>query len=289
MEPTPYLTELSCKHLPCIVRSRLAFVPLPILTSRQLSEALKRDVYCVDLRNHGEAPHIDRLDYPSLAADVERFCADHKLTHPILVGHSMGAKTVMAVGLRSPELASMIVSVDNSPVDLSRGTGSVFARYVRQLKIITERVRPMVKDIKEADAILAQVEPRKEVRQFVFTNLTRVRKPAVGEFPLQSKIPLKIIGDALDKGNISGWPFDSSYVRWSGDILFIRGSMSTYVTDDLFPEIGKFFPRFEVKDVAAGHWLISENPKEFIEVLVEYVERKEEERRDELEGNRDLF
>lgn len=254
-----------------------------------MAERLKRDVYCVDLRNHGEAPHIDRLDYPSLAADIERFCRDHRLEEPILVGHSMGAKAVMAVGLRSPKLASMIVSVDNAPVDLSHGGGSVFAQYVRQLRLITERELPMVKDMKEADKILAQVESRLPVRQFLFTNLKRVRKPEPGEFPLQAKIPLLVIGDALDHGNISGWPFDSTHVRWSGDILFIRGSLSTYVPDDLFATIGQFFPRFEIKDVTGGHWLISENPADFMEVLVEYIERKEEQRRDEEHGPRDLF
>ncbi|CAI8508192.1 unnamed protein product [Hanseniaspora opuntiae] len=38
-----------------------------------LSESLKRDIYLLDLRNHGLSQHISRHDYCSMAADVERW------------------------------------------------------------------------------------------------------------------------------------------------------------------------------------------------------------------------
>jgi len=45
--------------------------------------------------------------------------------------------------------------------------------------------------------------------------------------------------------------------------LFIRGTQSKYVPDEVLPLIGQFFPRFRLVDVDAGHWLISEQPEAF--------------------------
>lgn len=53
-------------------------------------------------------------------------------------------------------------------------------------------------------------------------------------------------------------------VRYGKPTLFIRGTQSTYVPDEVLPLIGQFFPRFRLADIEAGHWVQSENPKEFI-------------------------
>lgn len=52
-------------------------------------------------------------------------------------------------------------------------------------------------------------------------------------------------------------------VRCNKPALFIRGTQSRYVPDEALPIIGRFFPKFRLVDVDAGHWLISEQPEEF--------------------------
>lgn len=239
--------------------------------AKQLADSMDRDVYCLDLRNFGLSPHLARLDYPALAADVERFIEEQHLEKkPILIGHSMGAKTVMALALRRPDLPHMIVSVDNAPVCLS-ASGGPFGKYIRQLRYALE-VKQYT-NIKDVDAELAKVEPSKVVRQFLLTNVNRGKKHE----PCTSKIPLDVIGDAVTAGNIASWPYDSSISRWSkGPALFIRGTESEYVPDEVLPDIGNYFPDFEVRDIKAGHWVISEKPAEFMAVLREFVERKED-------------
>ncbi len=44
----------------------------------------------------------------------------------------------------------------------------------------------------------------------------------------------------------------------------------------MIPVIGQFFPRFQIKDVDAGHWLISEQPAEFLRIVREFMEDEEE-------------
>lgn len=239
--------------------------------ARQLASTMERDVYCVDLRNFGDSPHIGRLDYPSLSADVERFIDEQKFSQkPILVGHSMGAKTVMALALRRPELPKMVVAVDNAPV-ATLAVQLSFPKYIRQLRYSLE-VEKRTK-MSEVDADLAQVEPVKEVRQFILKNI----KSGGKNDACKSKIPLETIADAVVKGNIANWPYDHNVAKWSkGPTLFIRGTKSNYVPDEAIADISQYFPQFEVRDIDAGHWVISEKPAEFMDVLREFVERKED-------------
>lgn len=75
-------------------------------------------------------------------------------------------------------------------------------------------------------------------------------------------MPLDIIGRSLP--NMGDFPFkDPTAVRFEKPALFIRGTESKYVADDVLPLIGQFFPKFRLVDVKAGHWLISENPEAF--------------------------
>lgn len=60
------------------------------------------------------------------------------------------------------------------------------------------------------------------------------------------------------------FPFkDPDAARYDGPTLFIRGTKSHYVADDVLPLIGRFFPKFELRDIESGHWVISEKPEPF--------------------------
>ena len=242
--------------------------------SKQLSNLLSRDVYCVDFRNFGASPHVNRLDYPSLAADVEGLIDSLNLPiSPIIVGHSMGAKAGMALALRRPDIPKMLVTVDNAPVSLPSQATSIFTQYIKSIRHSIE-VKQYT-DMKDIDHEFSKIEPNKIVRQFVLANLKRGPKK---NDDIYSKIPLEFINDAVIKGNIAAWPFDPNISRWSkGPTLFIRGSESKYVPDDYLPEVGKYFPNFELSQINSGHWVISEKPNEFIKVMTDFITKYEEE------------
>ncbi|SCU77445.1 LAFA_0A01750g1_1 [Lachancea sp. 'fantastica'] len=242
--------------------------------ARQLNERLERDVYLPDLRNHGLSPHIGRHDYPSMAADVEMFIEDQKFEHaPIIVGHSMGAKVAMSVVLRKPELCSMLVSIDNAPV-ATMPTLS-FPRYVKKLQEIVEN--PKIQTFGEAEKSLRDVENSPVVRQFLLTILQRVKdNDTPGQHRFKSKIPLGILNDAIVKGNIANWEFNPWVHQYTCPALFIRGTRSHYISDESLQDVGRFFPRFEVRDIDATHWVNTEKPQECSDLIADFVERNED-------------
>jgi pimeloyl-ACP methyl ester carboxylesterase len=96
------------------------------------------------------------------------------------------------------------------------------------------------------------------VRQFLLTNLVR----SEDRTHLTWRVPIDILSSSLD--DMADFPFrDPDEVRYNKPTLFIRGTKSHYVADEALPIIGRFFPRFEVVDIEAGHWVISENPEAF--------------------------
>lgn len=84
-----------------------------------------------------------------MAEDTEAFLKKHDLKDATLIGHSMGAKTVMTMALRDPSCCANIISVDNAPVDAA--LASDFPRYAEGMRKIEEAG---VKSQKEADKIL---------------------------------------------------------------------------------------------------------------------------------------
>ncbi|GME42420.1 abhydrolase domain-containing protein [Neofusicoccum parvum] len=233
--------------------------------SKQLTRDLNRPIYAVDLRNHGDSPHDPRHDYTALAEDMEDFIEHHKLSGSTLIGHSMGAKTVMAVALRRPELVRDVIPVDNAPVDAA--LKSDFGKYVQGMKKV-DAAKP--KRQSDADAIMKPFAEELPVRQFLLSNLVR----APGNDHLQFKIPVAYLANALD--NMADFPFkDPEATRFNKPALFIRGTKSHYVPDETMPIIGRFFPLFKMKDVESGHWVVSENPEGFRQAVLEFLQDQE--------------
>ncbi|KAI9749636.1 MAG: hypothetical protein M1815_002381 [Lichina confinis] len=154
----------------------------------------------------------------------------------------------MTVALRSPDLVESLIAVDNAPVDAALSND--FAKYIMGMREI--ETRQVSKQI-EADAILQRYEP--------------------GQY-LRFRIPLNTLAGALD--HMADFPYrdpdDGSSVRpYKGAALFVRGSESRYVPDDVLPVVGRFFPLFKVVDVKAGHWVISQNPVDFRRAVVDFL------------------
>lgn len=102
----------------------------------------------------------------ALAEDTEAFLKKHNLKDATLIGHSMGAKTVMTMALKDPNCCANIIAVDNAPVDAA--LASDFPRYVEGMRRVEDA---KVTSQKEADGIL---QPFAKVRdRFLPVNISQ--------------------------------------------------------------------------------------------------------------------
>lgn len=71
------------------------------------------DIYMVDARGHGLTdPPTPADSSNAMVKDLVEFTERMKLIKPILMGHSMGAATVMRIGADYPQLAKAIIMLD---------------------------------------------------------------------------------------------------------------------------------------------------------------------------------
>lgn len=248
---------------------------------RNLYKKLGRDVYLLDLRNHGSSPHSSIHNYEVMSEDVKHFITKHELNTnggPIIIGHSMGGKVAMMLVLKNPQLCSMLVCIENAPVSLR--PNAEFVEYIKALMEIVNDKGKTIRTLKQADEHLAErIGGNELVRRFLLTALKKVKmdnSSSVSSYTFEERIPLATLKDAIVKGEIAAWPLDPARERWTRPALFIRATQSHYVVDEYLPIIGAFFPRFETRDIDAGHWVNAEKPGECAESIVDFVKRHED-------------
>ena len=69
-------------------------------------------VILVDQRNHGHSSWSEDFSYQHMANDLNELCVDLQLSNFILLGHSMGGKTVMEFAKHHEKLISKLIIVD---------------------------------------------------------------------------------------------------------------------------------------------------------------------------------
>jgi pimeloyl-ACP methyl ester carboxylesterase len=226
----------------------------------QIAKAFSADhrVLLIDMPNHGRSEWTEVFDYLDLADRVaELFTADEPVT---LVGHSMGGKIAMAVALRHPELVERLVVVDVSPVAYE--SGREFLGYIDEMRALD---LASLERRDEADAALRGAVPNTTVRSFLLQNL---RREGDG---WSWMLNLDVLSAHM--AELAGWPGAAlGGASYGGPVLWIGGANSAYVADEFAPAMEKLFPRVRrVTIKGAGHWVHSEQPAVFIEVLKRFV------------------
>lgn len=229
----------------------------------QIAKALASDhrVLLADMPHHGRSPWAGSFDYLDIAGQVAgMLAADDPAA---LVGHSMGGKIAMLVALRHPELVERLCVVDVAPVTYHHTeefAGYIAAMQAMDLSSLERRA--------DADAALQEAVPHPTVRAFLLQNLRR------GDDGWTWLLNLDVLGRHLDR--LGGWPGDrlGDVAAYDGPVLWLGGANSDYVSDEHAGAMAALFPRnrrVTVKD--AGHWVHSEQPAVFVEVLRQFLAR----------------
>jgi pimeloyl-ACP methyl ester carboxylesterase len=177
----------------------------------------------------------------------------------------MGGKVAMLVALRHPELVARLCVVDVSPVAY-REAGE-FPGYIEAMKALD---LGSISTRAEADAALREAVPSHTVRAFLLQNLRRSDEGGTG---WRWQMNLQGLGESLDA--LRGWPEEAltDLAPYEGPVLWIAGATSDYVRPEYAETMERLFPkvrRVTVKE--AGHWVHSEQPVIFQQVLERFLD-----------------
>ncbi|BDD08115.1 alpha/beta hydrolase [Fulvitalea axinellae] len=223
--------------------------------ARALSDRYR--VFVVDQRNHGNSPQSGEWNYGVMAEDLKEFIERHGLQGAVVLGHSMGGKTVMEFAAHYPELISKMIVVDMAPKAYEPRHDEIVAA-LRSVDLASIQKRS------DAEAALAVGIPDPGVRQFLMKNLAR--NPQKG---FRWKMNLPVIAEKIE--NVVEAVAQGAHSMVPA--LFVRGANSNYVTDADIPAIEDIFADSEVVTVeGAGHWVHAEKPAELLEAVEEFLE-----------------
>ena len=217
--------------------------------ARRLADT--RDVWAVDMRNHGESPRMPAHRYTDLAADLSATIR-HIAAPMDLLGHSMGGKAAMQLALTEPDLIRRLIVADIAPVAYSHDqTRHIDAMRALDLTGLTTRG--------EADSRLSAHIPDPGLRAFFLQSLD-----LKAEGGPRWRLNFDVLQAEMPK--IVGWPGTEG--RFPRPALFLTGADSPYVKPEHRDTIRALFPmaRF-AKLPGAGHWLHAEKPREFEETV----------------------
>jgi esterase len=212
-------------------------------------------VYLIDLRNHGNSPHGDVMNYDVMAEDLRDLAVAEDVQKFHLMGHSMGGKVAMNFASRFPNFLDKLVVVDIGPKYYAPHHQQIFRGFnAINLKTLNSR--------NEAEEVMSNEIPDFGVRQFILKNLKRTDEG----FTWKINLPvieknIERVGEAIGIDKPVQVP-----------TLFIRGSKSNYIQEEDMKSINEMFPSAKLTTVeGAGHWVHAEKPKELLSVLFDFL------------------
>jgi esterase len=212
-------------------------------------------VYTIDQRNHGLSPHDDDWNYGVMADDLKDFINEHQIQNPILLGHSMGGKTVMYFSLHYPNIADKLIIADISPRQHPANHNDV-------LYALQQVDFEVVKTRREVEDILAATISDFGTRQFLLKNVYWKT-----DDKMDWRFNLKIISEKYNNV-IVGVPRGICET----ETLFLKGEKSDYINDNDLVSIKEIYPNSSVVVIAdAGHWVHAEQPELFYKAVMGFI------------------
>jgi pimeloyl-ACP methyl ester carboxylesterase len=212
-----------------------------------------------DLRNHGQSPHSSIFDYETMTADILELMEDLDLKSAIIMGHSMGGKVAMQFALQYPERTDKLIVVDMSmrqyddremQIDIIKAMRAINFEQVDSRNAVSELLKKSITDEK--------------VRLFIMKNLYRKTREELDWRPSLNDIFRNIDNIFIEI---------SSNNVFKGTSLFIQGADSDYITESDIPALLQHFPHAVYKVVSdAGHWVHADNPEEFLNQLISFLD-----------------
>lgn len=220
--------------------------------------SVSRRVVALDLRNHGRSPHADDMLYGHLAADVLHTLSTLGIEQFDLLGHSMGGKTAMSMAAMAPSRLGRLVVADIAPVAYALDRHDAIFAAMEEVAAHP----PMRRS--DADQLMARHIKAIETRRFLGTNLFK------GD---DGRLYWRVNLSALKRGysDVAREPLEGN--PFEGDVLFLRGSNSSYVLPQHRPVILSRFPHARIVTLKqCAHWLHVERFDVFVKGVTRFLE-----------------
>jgi len=217
---------------------------------KQLAENFT--VYLIDQRNHGRSPHSPEHNYDLMSEDLVELMHDESLEKVMLIGHSMGGKTVMLFALQHPEKVERMVVVDISPKEYPANKDIIDT--LEKVNLNEVKTRKEVEDILSVDIKDAGI------LQFLLKNLYWDDNQRLAwRFNLQTlKDFTPLVGEAT--------PIPSNPLQMPA--LFMMGAKSEHISSTDSKLINAMFSNAKIVTIPeAGHWVHADKPVEFFNVV----------------------
>jgi pimeloyl-ACP methyl ester carboxylesterase len=223
-------------------------------------------VYLVDQRNHGQSPHSETHDYPSMRDDLLEFMDRHTIPSAVIIGHSMGGKTAMFLAESHPDRIAALIVIDISPTAYESGERSTQAgTHSRILEAMAGVDFSKVSSREDVDGQLAGYIESRRIRSFLLKNLIRD-----GDKGYRWRLNVPVLYRSLEKvlGGLDAGKYRGGEEIAGFPALFIRGEKSDYITDDDLLVIRQIFPDSRISTIpGAGHWLHVEQPALLVKTI----------------------
>jgi esterase len=217
--------------------------------------AVQYHVRALDLRNHGQSPHADRMTYADMAVDVAAWLDRHEPGPVTLLGHSMGGKTGMLLACRQPARVKRLFVIDIAPKDYFWSAHRASFAAMNELNLGDLRSRA------EAELRFEARVPDWGTRKFLATNLERT-----GDGAWKWLVNLPVLTGALPALESNPLVAGDHY---EGPVRFITGGQSPYIAAEDHPVILTHFPQAAVVVVpSSGHSPHLETREEFVAAVL---------------------
>ena len=214
-------------------------------------------VFTIDQRNHGLSPHSNVWNYEVMAQDLKEFIDEHQLQEVILLGHSMGGKTVLFFELLFPNIAQKLIVADIAPRAYEPHHDAV-------LKALNAVDFSDINTRKDAEAILGKYITDFGTKQFLLKNIFW-REDETKQ--MAWRFNLKVITAEYNNIGVSVPDFKSDT-----ETLFIRGEKSNYIDNADEQDIANRFSDYQLKTIAnSGHWVHAEQPEAFFNCVMDFI------------------
>lgn len=207
----------------------------------------------VDLRNHGQSFHTNEMNYALIAQDLNHLLDELNIRNAIVVGHSMGGKSAMALAHLAPEKVEKLVVIDIAPVAYTQNRhNAIFAGL-----FAVKQARPATRQ--QAKAVIATEIIDEGVQQFMLKSFDAERSDC-----------FKFNLSALYKNyaNLMDW----QPVKLDMPTLFIKGELSDYLQEKDTETVLAQCPNAKLFVVAnADHWVHAEKPDAVIRAIQKFI------------------